>query len=76
MKPARQDENEAIVDEDSPVIQLFRGYQRQLDKRHDKHERLVKLSRDITIESKRAIFLLHRMSRYGAVIVGSLVTTI
>ncbi len=32
----------------------------QLDNKHDKHERLVKLSRDCTIQSKRTIFLLHR----------------
>ncbi|KAH3848110.1 translin-associated protein X-like [Dreissena polymorpha] len=48
------------VDESSPVIQMFRTFQKILDEKHDKHERIVKLSRDITIESKRAIFLLHR----------------
>ncbi len=53
----------AEVDESSPVIQAFREYQTELDSRHDKHERLVKLSRDVTIESKRIIFLLHRYSR-------------
>uniref|UniRef100_A0A8C1PE29 Translin-associated factor X n=1 Tax=Cyprinus carpio TaxID=7962 RepID=A0A8C1PE29_CYPCA len=36
-------------------------FQRELDTKHDKHERLVKISRDITIESKRTIFLLHRL---------------
>uniref|UniRef100_A0A8C2STS0 Translin-associated protein X n=2 Tax=Perdicinae TaxID=466544 RepID=A0A8C2STS0_COTJA len=36
------------------------AFQLELDTRHDKYERLVKLSRDITIESKRTIFLLHR----------------
>ncbi|KAK2086050.1 hypothetical protein P7K49_035475 [Saguinus oedipus] len=34
----------------------------ELDARHDKYERLVKLSRDITVESKRTIFLLHRIT--------------
>jgi predicted translin family RNA/ssDNA-binding protein len=33
-----------------------------LDAKHDKHERLVKLSRDITAESKKVIFLLHRIT--------------
>ena len=61
-RPSRHKEDEPAVDEDSPVIKLFRGYQHQLDKKHDKHERVVKLSRDITIESKRVIFLLHRIS--------------
>lgn len=39
---------------------VFLEYKSELDARHDKHERLVKLSRDTTIHSKRAIFLLHR----------------
>ncbi|XP_037128271.1 translin-associated protein X isoform X2 [Syngnathus acus] len=34
----------------------------ELDTKHDKYERLVKLSRDVTIESKRTIFLLHRVT--------------
>uniref|UniRef100_A0A3B3Z4G3 Uncharacterized protein n=1 Tax=Poecilia mexicana TaxID=48701 RepID=A0A3B3Z4G3_9TELE len=37
-------------------------FQQELDTRHDKYERLVKISRDITIESKRSIFLLHRVT--------------
>lgn len=36
---------------------------RELDSKHDKHERIFKLSRDITVESKRTIFLLHRITR-------------
>lgn len=40
------------------------AFQLELDTRHDKYERLVKLSRDITIESKRTIFLLHRYIRW------------
>ena len=39
------------------------AFQQELDARHDKYERLVKLSRDITVESKRTIFLLHRITR-------------
>lgn len=39
---------------------IFDGFRRQLDCQHDKHERLVKLSRDLTIASKRAIFSLQR----------------
>jgi len=38
-------------------------FQQELDTKHDKYERLVKSSRDITIESKRTIFLLHRVTR-------------
>ncbi|KAG8583303.1 hypothetical protein GDO81_008363 [Engystomops pustulosus] len=36
-------------------------FQGELDAKHDKYERLVKFGRDITIESKRTIFLLHRV---------------
>ena len=39
---------------------VFSEYKTELELRHDRHERLVKLSRDTTIHSKRAIFLLHR----------------
>lgn len=46
----------------SSVIAAFRGFQQELDTKHDKYERLVKLSRDVTIESKRTIFLLHRVT--------------
>lgn len=48
------------VDPDSPVAQAFLQYKTQLDTKHDKHEALVKISRDVTIESKRIIFHLHR----------------
>ena len=40
----------------------FLEYKEELDAKHDRHERLVKLSRDTTILSKRIIFLLHRVS--------------
>ncbi|XP_046848647.1 translin-associated protein X-like [Xenia sp. Carnegie-2017] len=44
----------------STNIQQFQVFQKELDARYDKYERIVKLSRDITIRSKRVIFLLHR----------------
>lgn len=34
----------------------------ELDEQHDRHERIVKYSRDVTIESKKIIFMLHRYS--------------
>ena len=56
---------ERVIDEEAekknPFLAQFRNHAASLDKRHDKRERLVKLSRDITIESKRIIFLLHRI---------------
>lgn len=45
----------------NPVVQNFLIYRKELDNKHDRHERLVKLSRDVTIESKRIIFLLHNI---------------
>jgi len=47
------------IDDNNEVIKMFREYAAEIDAKHDRHERIVKLSRDITIESKRIIFLLH-----------------
>lgn len=49
---------------DSPVLAMFKDAALKLNDRQDRHERLVKLSRDITIESKRIIFLLHSVITY------------
>ncbi|XP_011312693.1 translin-associated protein X [Fopius arisanus] len=51
------------IDEANPVIQQFRGYSLELDSKHDRYERIVKINRDITIESKRIIFLLHTIDK-------------
>lgn len=50
------------LDESNPVIQAFRAFSCELDEKHDRYENIVKLSRDITIESKRIIFLLHSIN--------------
>uniref|UniRef100_A0A1I8EN92 Translin family protein n=1 Tax=Wuchereria bancrofti TaxID=6293 RepID=A0A1I8EN92_WUCBA len=39
----------------------FISYQKEMDERRDRYERIVKLSRDIIIECKRIIFQLHRI---------------
>lgn len=55
----------SIVKDEQPTSRYaaeFLEYKSELDARHDKHERLVKLSRDTTIHGKRAIFLLHRVA--------------
>ncbi|XP_018416942.1 PREDICTED: translin-associated protein X isoform X3 [Nanorana parkeri] len=59
--PQRKDGKGGAVDSSSPVILAFKSFQHELDARHDKYERIVKYSRDITTESKRTIFLLHRV---------------
>lgn len=55
-------DRDASVNPSSPVIAAFKVFQQELDTKHDKYERLVKISRDVTIESKRTIFLLHRVT--------------
>jgi len=51
----------ALIDSEDPVQNMFGQLCHALNYRHDKRERIVKLSRDITIESKRIIFCLHRI---------------
>ncbi|KAF8321553.1 Translin [Clavulina sp. PMI_390] len=41
---------------------MFESFREQIDEQNDRYERLVKLSRDLTIQSKRIIFLLHRVA--------------
>ena len=65
-RPQSQDSESNLparkVDENSPVLASFRKFQVELVSRYDKHERLVKCSRDVTIHSKRIIFLLQRVA--------------
>ncbi|KAM7385838.1 hypothetical protein PAMP_001893 [Pampus punctatissimus] len=58
---AAQDRDVSAISS-SPVFAAFKVFQQELDTKHDKYERLVKISRDVTIESKRTIFLLHRVT--------------
>ncbi|XP_069507299.1 translin-associated protein X [Ambystoma mexicanum] len=58
----RREDKNITVNPSSLVMKAFKSFQHDLDTRHDKYERLVKLGRDITIESKRTIFLLHRIT--------------
>lgn len=51
------------IDENSPVIRQFRDYAVELDDKHDRYERIFKINRDVAIESKRIIFLLHTIDR-------------
>lgn len=49
--------------ENKALLDMFRQYALELDDKHDRYERIVKISRDITIESKRIIFLLHNVDK-------------
>ncbi|KAL0105360.1 hypothetical protein PUN28_016785 [Cardiocondyla obscurior] len=51
------------ISEDSLVVKQFRSYAAELDDKHDRYERIVKINRDIGIESKRIIFLLHTIDK-------------
>ena len=59
---AKKETAKVALENASPGVIMFQAYQEELDEKHNKHERLVKLSRDCTIISKRTIFLLHRIS--------------
>ena len=52
---------QVVIDSEDLVQNMFGQMSLALDYRHDKRERIVKLGRDITIESKRIIFCLHRI---------------
>lgn len=51
------------INENSPVVQQFRTYATELDAKHDRYERIFKTNRDVGIESKRIIFLLHTIDK-------------
>ena len=51
----------------SDIHGAFQGFREELDEHHDRRERLVKLSRDVTIASKKIIFSLHRLLTDGKV---------
>ncbi|XP_012222163.1 translin-associated protein X [Linepithema humile] len=51
------------INENSLVIQQFRTYAAELDAKHDRYERIFKINRDVGIESKRIIFLLHTIDK-------------
>ncbi|KAG8833332.1 hypothetical protein FRC17_010864 [Serendipita sp. 399] len=44
------------------IVSAFDSFREELDSNNDRRERIIKLSREITILSKRAIFLLHRIA--------------
>ncbi|KAF2753022.1 Translin, partial [Pseudovirgaria hyperparasitica] len=44
----------------SPLTPIFESFKSALDTHHDRRERIIKASRDITATSKKLIFALHR----------------
>ncbi|KAJ9620710.1 hypothetical protein H2204_012196 [Knufia peltigerae] len=44
----------------SPYIPIFETFRTELDEHHDRRERIIKVSRDVTAQSKKIIFALQR----------------
>jgi len=53
--------DDALMPHRESVQDMFATFRQELDARHDLFEKVVKISRDVTVESKRMIFHLHRV---------------
>ncbi|KAJ5935839.1 hypothetical protein N7466_005386 [Penicillium verhagenii] len=61
-QPVTQDTDITMTSETTtPIITLFEGFRNELDQHHDRRERIIKVSRDITALSKKMIFALQRV---------------
>ncbi|KAF1941568.1 Translin [Clathrospora elynae] len=49
----------------SPFMAMFEDFRKELDEHHDRRERIIKASRDITASSKKIIFTLQRVRTIG-----------
>ncbi|KAK8195705.1 Translin [Phyllosticta capitalensis] len=49
----------------SPFLPMFEVFRAELDEHHDRRERVIKASRDITAASKKIIFSLQRVRKLG-----------
>merc|ERR1712000_264250 len=47
----------------SPFMPMFESFRDELDEHHDRRERIVKASRDVTAQSKKIIFALQRVKQ-------------
>ncbi|MCJ1309144.1 hypothetical protein MMC25_002799 [Agyrium rufum] len=45
----------------SPYMTMFETFRSELDEHHDRRERIIKISRDVTAQSKKIIFSLQRI---------------
>ncbi|EER23095.1 hypothetical protein D8B26_004401 [Coccidioides posadasii str. Silveira] len=57
----QNDKDMADTEQTSPVQSLFMYFRNELDEHHDRRERIIKVSRDVTALSKKIIFSLHRI---------------
>ncbi|KAL4805314.1 Translin family-domain-containing protein [Aspergillus unguis] len=69
----------AAMSESTPsnsIHSMFEGFRDELDQHHDRRERLIKISRDITALSKKIIFSLQRVRKSNAPIPPSILKDI
>jgi predicted translin family RNA/ssDNA-binding protein len=48
-------ESQAVDSAASPFMPMFEGFRAELDEHHDRRERIIKASRDVTAASKKML---------------------
>ncbi|KAI1940481.1 hypothetical protein LOZ58_003268 [Ophidiomyces ophidiicola] len=66
--PSQENTDMATLEQQTPIISLFSYFRTELEQHHDRRERVIKASRDITALSKKIIFALHRLRNLGGTI--------
>ncbi|EHY52042.1 hypothetical protein HRR83_003399 [Exophiala dermatitidis] len=66
----------ASAEQSSPFIPMFEFFRSELDEHHDRRERIIKASRDVTAQSKKIIFALQRVRELGQPIHASILKQI
>ncbi|GAD96324.1 translin-associated factor TraX, putative [Paecilomyces variotii No. 5] len=56
----------AATESSTPLQSIFENFRNELDEHHDRRERVIKTSRDITALSKKIIFSLQRLRKINA----------
>ncbi|KAE8167534.1 Translin family-domain-containing protein [Aspergillus tamarii] len=55
-----------MAESSTQILSIFETFRNELDEHHDRRERLIKISRDITALSKKIIFSLQRIRKLNA----------
>ncbi|KAE8313903.1 Translin [Aspergillus transmontanensis] len=55
-----------MAEQSTQILSIFETFRNELDEHHDRRERLIKISRDITALSKKIIFSLQRIRKLNA----------
>ena len=56
MKETKSEKADQVA---SPFMPMFEGFRAELDEHHDRRERIIKASRDITAASKKMHVMIH-----------------